>query len=168
MLPFEHELPHVGHVEEADRVAHGGVLRDDPCVLDGHEVAGEGHETRAEGAMLLDQRCLLQPFVRHGRGTVAAAPLPFKGSAGATWAVASTPATRLSWSAKARRARWRIWTWARAVHMFSHMTPALRLLAWAAIVVLPGGVFLLPVVIADGLARRRARRANATAQSAEA
>jgi len=37
------------------------------------------------------------------------------------------------------------------------MRPVLRMLTWTAIVALPGGLLLLPVVLADRLARRRSR-----------
>ncbi len=41
------DLAHVGDVEDAGALAHGGVLLAHALVLDGHLPAGEGHELRA-------------------------------------------------------------------------------------------------------------------------
>jgi hypothetical protein len=41
------------------------------------------------------------------------------------------------------------------------MGPVLKMLTWTAIVALPGGLLLLPVVLADHMAKKRARRTQA-------
>src|SRR5439155_3705010 len=52
---LEIELAHVREIEEAGRVPHGAMLRDDARVLDRHLPPRERHQLRAELAVLLEE-----------------------------------------------------------------------------------------------------------------
>ena len=54
--PVDVDLAHVRDVEGAGVAANGLVLLDDALVLDGHLVAGEGHDPRAERDVAIEER----------------------------------------------------------------------------------------------------------------
>ena len=77
-------------VEQADALAHRLVLLLDALVLDRHAPAGEGHEARAQGAVVVCKRRFVQ-WLRHSGGSLGSVRRRATGGRNGRYPVHDTP-----------------------------------------------------------------------------
>ncbi len=162
VLPPEQKLAHVGHVEEPGPLSHGRVLLHHACVLHRHAIASEGDEPSAERLVLADERGLLE-LLRHGWRNVAPFPFSRNGLRGEAncrnqFHSASSHRDMVVMVCRGPRGDRACTPGSCSRHdscsHFGAMARVVTVLTWTAILTLPGGVLLLPVVAARYFKKR--------------